>query len=95
MISSQDIYIFGEGVTDFERLQPIRFTDTANIRLFTSNDDVCLEYDDRVQLRFTPDNLHLTPALEALGPEYIRATATINIIDNDCKIIFLSIRIIF
>ena len=35
-------------------------------------------------LRFTPDNPALIPVLEASG-EYIRDTATVNIIDNDCK----------
>ena len=55
---------------------------------------MCLEYDDRVQLRFTPDNPGLIPGIETAG-EYIRDTATINIIDNDCKIIFMSIGIIF
>ncbi|CAI8047959.1 hypothetical protein GBAR_LOCUS26511, partial [Geodia barretti] len=68
--------------SDFENLQPIRVTNSAEIRLFTSNDEITLEYDDRVLLRFTPDNPSLIPGLEANG-EYIRDTATVNIIDND------------
>ena len=73
-----------EGSTDIQPLGPISFLNTADIRLFTSNDDVCLEYDDRVQLRFTPDFSGLITAVEGAG-EYIRDTATVHIIDNDCK----------
>ncbi|CAI8012408.1 hypothetical protein GBAR_LOCUS7955 [Geodia barretti] len=69
--------------SDFERLAPIRVTN-AEIRLFAANDDITLEYDDRVLLRFTPDIPDLIPGLEANG-EYIRDTATVNIIDKDCK----------
>ncbi|CAI8020301.1 hypothetical protein GBAR_LOCUS12147, partial [Geodia barretti] len=67
---------------DFERLEPIRVTNSAEIRLFTANDDITLEYDDRVLLRFTPDNPALILGLEANG-EYMRDTATVNIVDND------------
>ena len=73
-----------EGSTDFQQLAPIIFTNTADIRLFTSNDDVCLEYDDRVHLIFTPDNPGLITGVESFG-EYIRNIATVHIIDNDCK----------
>ena len=72
------------GTSDFERLTPIRVTNSAEIRLFTANDEVTLEYDDRVLLMFTPDNSGLIAALEGYG-EYIRDTATVNIIDRDCK----------
>ena len=72
------------GTSDFERLTPIRVTNSAQIRLFATNDEITLEYDDRVLLRFTPDNPGLIPALEGVG-EYIRDTATVHIIDNDCK----------
>ena len=71
--------------SDFQRLTPIRVTNSAHIRLFTANDEITLEYDDdRVLLRFTPDNPGLIPALEGYG-EYIRDTATVHIIDSDCK----------
>ena len=71
---------------DLERLEPIRFTNSAEIRLFASNDDITLEYDDRVLLSFSPANPALIPSVEATG-EYIRDSATVNIIDNDSKII--------
>ena len=59
-------------------------SESVEIRLFTSNDQITLEYDDRVQLVFTPDNPALIPGLEDEG-EYIRNTAIVNIIDNDSK----------
>ena len=60
---------------------PISFVNETEIRIFTSNDETTLEYDDRVILTFIPDN---PTRLEAQG-EYIRDTATLNIIDNDSK----------
>ena len=43
-----------------------------------------LEYDDSIILVFTPDDPALIPALEDFG-EFIRDTATVNIIDDDSK----------
>ena len=57
---------------------------SAEIRLFIANDEVTLEYDDRVLLNFDPTAANLIPGLESFG-EYIRNTAIVNIIDNDCK----------
>ena len=70
--------------SDFERLTPISVTKSEEIRLFAANDEITLEYDDRVLLQFTPDNPGLIPGLEAMG-EYIRSSATVYIIDSDCK----------
>ena len=70
--------------SDFERLLPFSIINTANIHLFTANDDISLEYDDRVLLIFTPDNPVLVNGVESFG-QYIRTTATVNIIDNDGK----------
>ena len=64
--------------------QQISVENVAEIRLFSSNDETTLEYDDRVILTFTPDNPALITGLEAQG-EYVRDTATVNIIDNDSK----------
>ena len=72
------------GTSDFERLAPIGVRNRADIRLFTANDEISLEYDDRVLLRFTPDNPALVLFLEGYG-EYIRDTTTVHIIDSDCK----------
>ncbi|CAI8002445.1 hypothetical protein GBAR_LOCUS3394 [Geodia barretti] len=69
-------------VSDFERLEPIRVTNNAEIRLFAANDEIALEYDDRVLLTFVPDNPALITDLPANG-EYVRDSATVNIIDND------------
>ena len=57
---------------------------SADIRLFIANDEVTLEYEDRVLLNFDPTAADLVPGLEAVG-EYVRNTAIVNIIDNDCK----------
>ena len=72
------------GSSDFEELQPIEFENSAEIQLFTTNDDITLEYDDTVLLRFTPDNPLLISGVEGAG-EYIRDTAIVIIIDNDRK----------
>ena len=78
---------FISGQADFESLMPISFVNEVEIRIFTSNDEITLEYDDRVILTFTPDNPALIPGLEARG-EFVRDTATVNIIDNDSKCCF-------
>ena len=70
--------------SDFEQLDHIRFSNTARIVLFMVNDEVTLEYDDRVHLGFIPDNASLIRELEDMG-EFIRGSAIVNIIDNDCK----------
>ena len=54
------------------------------MRLFSIDDLVTLEYDDRVLLTFTPANPALIPSLEGFG-EYMRDTVTIDIMDNDHK----------
>ena len=48
------------------------------------SDEVTLEYEDRVNLGFIPDNASLIRELEDIG-EFIRGSAIVNIIDNDCK----------
>ena len=70
--------------TDFERLLPFSIRNTATIRLFTANDDISLEYDDRVQFIFIPDNAALITGVESFG-QYIRTTATVKIIDSEGK----------
>ena len=72
------------GSTDFANLQPIAFNTSRSIRLFTTDDEVTLEYDDTVILRFNPHNPLLISDYENTG-EFIRDTAIVNIIDNDSK----------
>ena len=77
------------GSSDFTSMQQISFTnDNANpvteIRVITLNDEVTLEYEDRVTLRFTPAQANFIENL-ADQFEYIRDTANINIIDKDSK----------
>ena len=81
--------------SDFENLQPIGVSVTsalpsAEIRLFTANDEVTLEYEDRVRLNFIPTAADLITALEALQ-EYVRNTAIVNIIDNNGKDIIIAV----
>ena len=54
----------------------------TEIRLFTHNDEITLEYNDNVILMFTPDNDTLIPGIEDVG-EYVRSTTTVIINDND------------
>ena len=77
-------WIKSAGVNDFETLQPIAVPNENEVRLFTSNDEITLEDGDQVKLRFTPDNPGLFPGVEGAG-EFIRNTATVNIVDNDRK----------
>ena len=58
----------------------------TNIRVLPVNDEITLEYDDRLLLRFTPDGTVLSGLANMF--EYIRDTAVVNIIDNDCKYTF-------
>ena len=71
-------------------MRPIQFDSSVEIHLFTSNDMVTLEYNDTVILKFTPDSILLISGVESRG-EFIRDSATVNIIDNDCKFAKISI----
>ena len=87
MLTIEFLLNFISGQADFVPLMPISFVNETEIRLFTSNDQITLEYDDSVILTFTPDNPVLVAGLETQG-EYVRDSATVHIIDNDCKCIY-------
>ena len=76
--------------TDFQPFStPDLMVTAANdiaIQLFSRNDDITLEYNDTVILRFivNPGLAPLIQQLEDAG-EYIRDTAIVDIIDNDSK----------
>ena len=77
--------ILSPGNTDLESLHPVSvFRNGAEIRVFTTNDETTLEYDDRVLLTYTPSVAGLILGVEGAG-EYVRNTAIIRIIDNDRK----------
>ena len=79
------IHFLSIGASDFESLSEIIVgNNMAKVRVFTSNDQIALEYDDSVILTFTPDNPVLITGLEAQG-EYVRDSATVNIIDSDSE----------
>ena len=63
---------------------PISFINEADIRLFTTNDDNTLEYDDYVIMTFTPTISSFITGLEG-EEEYVRTSAIVHIIDNDRK----------
>ena len=64
----------------------------GTVHLFAVNDEITLEYNDRVLLHFTPDDHYFIPDLQAAG-QYVRDTAIVNIIDNDSKL-YVIIRVI-
>ena len=75
--------------SDFETLKPEDVIidgdyPSTNVCIFIMNDEITLEYEDRVLLRFTPTHVNLIPGLER-NFEYIRDTAVVNIIDSDRK----------
>ena len=59
------------GTTDFENILPIKLDDedvnSTDVRLFTTNDELTLEYDETVILKFTPDRASLIPGVERAG----------------------------
>ena len=73
------------GSDDFEELNPIGVEDnSASIRLFTTNDEITLEYDDTIILRFVAQREGFVQTVQNAG-EFIRDFAIVNIIDNDRK----------
>ena len=52
---------------------------SSEIRLFANNDEITLEYEDKVQLRFTPTQAGLIPGL-ASNYEYLRDTISLTMI---------------
>ena len=75
------------GPTDFTDLQTVHVGNhSAEIHLFTLHDEIALEYDDTIILRFTPDNNTFISDVENAG-QFIRDTAIVNIIDNDSKLL--------
>ena len=76
--------------TDFQPFSTNQHTVTATddiaIQLFCRNDDITLEYNDTVILRFivNPGLAVLIQQLRTAG-EYIRDNAIVDIVDNDRK----------
>lgn len=74
---------------DYEELIPISIQlDSQNslqeINILSKNDEITLEYDDRIILTFTPQTTGNNTDLENVG-EYIRSSAMVNVIDTDRK----------
>ena len=80
------LYTYKAGSMDFVEILPIRVNNgVSTVHLFAVNDEITLEYNDRVLLHFTPDDHYLIRDLQAAG-QYVRDTAIVNIIDNDSKL---------
>ena len=75
--------------SDFESLPPIEIINDGEIGIITIDDFITLEYEDRIQVTFTPSNAGLIPGLESLG-EYLRETSSVDITDNDSKLLGLA-----
>ena len=73
-------------ITDFAlRDTPVRLVSGfSDVRLDASNDDVTLEIDDTAILRLKPTTPNIVALIEQQR-QFLRDTATVNILDNDCK----------
>ena len=56
----------------------------SDVRLDASNDDVTLEIGDTVILKLDPTAADIVNLVEGQG-QFLRDTATVTILDNDCK----------
>ena len=65
-------------------LDHIHSVNTTGISIVMVDDKITLEYNDTILLTFTPDDHNIITDVERKG-EYVRNTATVYIIDNDCK----------
>ena len=72
--------------TDFAlRDTPVRLVSGfSEVSLDASNDDVTLEIGDTVILRLDPTAANIVDLVEGEG-QFLRDTATVTILDNDCK----------
>ena len=77
------ISFLSAGSSDFEDFGQFRVINAAEVFLRTIDDDITLEYEDRIQVNYYA-RLPLRPSsfFEGTG-EYMRNAAIINIIDND------------
>ena len=69
---------------DYQHFEPVGTSESGatSVMFVTWDDETTLEYDDSVNLIFTPRNPLLIDGIEDTG-EFIRDTATVNIIDTD------------
>ena len=79
--------------SDFFQFLPVSFTSRGDITFFTQSDEITLEYDDQVELVFTPNDEGIISQFENEG-EYVRNTAIVKIIDNNCKLSYGTVNIL-
>ena len=81
------------GSSDFEDVQSIQCSNNSvQISLFASIDDISLEIGDRINLMFRPEDPSVVQDIENNG-EFIRDTATVNIIDINRKYNYVSVNL--
>ena len=84
ILTSIFYFMYSKGVLDYAEFVPINTTtNSTEINIKMIDDDISMETNESVILRFVPHRDDLC-FLEAKG-EYVRDTATVNIIDNDGK----------
>ena len=65
---------------------PSETNEALNIQVIPQYDTISLELDDRINLRFTPSNLFITPEIYfAETGEFLRDVTSVRIIDDDSK----------
>ena len=81
-----DFYVSHTDSNDYHPFIPIYISSILIVpfMLQTIDDDVALEYDDRIVLTYVPENLNFLEGIEEAG-EYIRITTLVIIEDNDSR----------
>ena len=84
-MSGLEVFFIHIGSSDFEEVQSIQCSNNSvRISLLASIDDISLEIGDRINLMFRPEDPSFVQDIENNG-EFIRDTATVNIIDINRK----------
>ena len=62
--------------------------EALNIQVIPQSDTISLELDDRINLRFFPNNLAITPEAYFAGTgEFIRDVTSVRIMDDDSELL--------
>ena len=65
---------------------PLDTNQALNIQVIPQSDIISLELDDRINLRFFPNNPAITPEAYFIGTgEFIRDVTSVRIIDDDSE----------
>ena len=88
-------YVSCTDLNDYDPFTPIHISSILYVpfMLQTIDDDVALEYDDRIVLTYVPENVNLFEGIEEAG-EYIRNTTLVIIKDNDSRLLKFVLKLI-